>query len=206
MRPELVGAFNEYGIFPFHSGGGSTLDYTANIRKHLPVIFQKFEVKTFLDAPCGSLEWMSSVLEDMPDLNYIGADIAKNIVDYHNETYKNCGNINFIHLDITDDPLPSANMWMVRDCFFHLPHKLVFCALKNFVNSDIEYILTTSHLSDKPNIDIVAGKFELLNLFSAPFNLPEPLYRLTDWISDVNHCFPPREMCVWSKEQITACI
>jgi hypothetical protein len=209
MKTELVNAFAEYGNkqdgnTPFFSGGGSTLEYTANVRKHLPIVFDQFDIKTFLDAPCGSLEWMKTVLLEVPKLNYIGADIVEVIVNHHNETYKAHGNRNFVQLDITDDALPSADMWMVRDCFFHLSHALTFLALKNFLNSDIKYILTTSHFDNNHNSDIIPGGFGLLNLFIAPFNFPEPLYRFNDWIIDL-HGHPPREMCVWSKEQIATC-
>jgi len=209
MKTELVNAFASYGNkqdgdTPFLSGGGSTLDYTVEVRKHLPVIFEQFNVKTFLDAPCGSLEWMTSVLEEVPDLNYIGADIVENLIQHHKETYKNVANRNFLHLDITDDALPAADMWMVRDCFFHLPHDFTVLALKNFLNSDIKYILTTSHLNNEHNDAIVPGGFGLLNLFRAPFEFPEPLYRFIDCV-DTPDRHPPREMCVWSKEQIASC-
>ena len=201
MKEDLVKAFDNYGVYPFLSGGGSTLDYTVNIRKHLPIIFAQFGVNTFLDAPCGSLEWMATVLDEMPNLNYIGADIVKNIVDHHTETYKDYANRNFIHLDITEDALPDADMWMVRDCFFHLPHGWALSTLENFLKSNIKYILTTSHVNGI-NSDIKPGEFGMLNLFASPFNFPEPLYRLEDWVDDAHHSHLRREMCVWSREQI----
>ena len=209
MKKELVNAFAEYGNkhdgdTAFFSGGGSTLEYTVDVRKHLPIVFEQFDVKTFLDAPCGSLEWMETVLLEVPKLNYIGADIVEVIVNHHNKTYTDCANRNFVHLDITDDALPAADIWMVRDCFFHLPHEFTFLALRNFLKSDIKYILTTSHLTNVPNGDIASGGFGLLNLFSSPFNFPDPLYRFDDWIQDGNS-HPPREMCIWSKEQIATC-
>lgn len=35
------------------SGAGSELKYTANLRKHLPALFEELGVKSVLDAPCG---------------------------------------------------------------------------------------------------------------------------------------------------------
>ena len=46
------------------SGPGSTIEYTKNLRFHLPIIIDKFNVKTLLDAPCGDLVWMSTILKN----------------------------------------------------------------------------------------------------------------------------------------------
>lgn len=193
------------------SGQGSTIEYTKNLRKELPIIFDKFDIKIFLDAPCGDMTWMPLVLAEYP-IEYIGGDIVKEMIDAHSEKFLPNENVTpFMHLNICTDPLPSADLWMCRDCLFHLSEKEIFMAFNNFVKSDIKYILTTTHMEDsynthvsqtmkyEGNYDIGTGGFRLLNLFDSPYNFPtDPLYRLDD--SYVG--FPKREMCLWSREQI----
>jgi hypothetical protein len=180
-----------------YSGNGPTLESTERIRKELPIIFDKLNIETLFDAPCGDLVWMSVVLKQNPELKYIGSDIVKRLVDKHNQTYINNHNINFVHLDITEDNLPKADLWNLRDCLFHLPHEMSFQTFKNFIRSDIKYLLTSSHFNDH-NKDIPIRGFNHLNLFKSPFNFPEPLYRF----EDVHN----KEMCVWSKEQISKAV
>ena len=193
---------------PIKSGPGSAIWYTENLRKELPIIFNKFNIKTFLDAPCGDMTWMPLVLKEYL-INYIGADIVKNMVEQHTAKYAN-ERTKFLHLDICRDVIPTVDLWMCRDCLFHLSQEEIFMALNNFVKSDSKYFLTSTHFSDsinthanpmikyEGNYDIVTGGFRLLNLFDPPYNFPEPLYRLDDTYTG----YPKREMCIWSREQI----
>lgn len=198
--------FNHGTWGPVKSGDGSTIRYTENLRKELPLVYEKFGVQTFLDAPCGDMTWMPLVLKES-NINYIGGDIVGNMIEQHTAQYAN-ERTKFQHLDICRDALPSADLWMCRDCLFHLCEEEIFMALNNFVKSNIKYILTSTHFSDSinnitggsynGNFDIVTGGFRLLNLFDKPYNFPEPLYRIADALVG----FPRREMCVWSREQI----
>ena len=61
------------------SGRGSTLSGTVKIRKILPALWKKYNVKTFLDVPCGDFNWMKEV--DKKNIVYIGGDIVKSMVD-----------------------------------------------------------------------------------------------------------------------------
>jgi hypothetical protein len=72
---------------------------------------------------------------------------------------------------------------------------------KNFVESDIPWLLTTTHINKNnfKNKDIYSGDFRLIDLFSEPFNLPDEVhYRILDFVDP----FPQREMCLWSREEV----
>lgn len=43
------------------SGGGSTISSTTTLRHFLPIFFQKYNIKTILDIPCGDYNWMKMV-------------------------------------------------------------------------------------------------------------------------------------------------
>jgi hypothetical protein len=190
---------NYWGNAESVSGAGSTLDYTANLRKHLPELFDSFLIKTVFDAPCGDFHWMRSVLTEHP-VNYVGADIVKPLIEDLNTKYRN-DTTSFVHLDITSQRFPAADVWICRDCLFHLSVEDTLKALRNFVDSNISYILTTTHKNKGffKNKDIGTGDFRFIDLFEKPYYFTTAvLYRVNDY-QEPEH---PREMCLWSREQV----
>lgn len=192
---------NLWGDSESVSGAGSTLEYTENLRKDLPKLIKKFKIKSILDAPCGDFNWMKEVLPEL-DVKYIGSDIVKSLIDKLNETYGQ-DNLNFSVLDITHDGLPSADLMICRDCLFHLHPDSVRQFFINFANSDIEYLLTTTHINKDNEFSNVrkmrSGDFKRIDLFSHPYNLDSNvLFRIKDFTPG----FPPREMVLFKKDQI----
>ncbi len=181
------------------SGCGSTLEATANLRRELPALFAKFDIRTVLDAPCGDMNWMRLVLEETPSIAYIGGDIVGDLIARNRERYAK-RNVTFIELDITRDSLPKADLMICRDCLFHLPQRKVFDALNNFKRSDVRYLLTTSYVTDgQSNADIRAGFFFPIDLLAAPYHFPrDVLHAIEDWAPG----HPPRRMYLWPRAQI----
>lgn len=178
------------------SGSGSTIEYTQGLRNQLPEMLQKFEIKSMLDAPCGDMNWMSKFL-DTYNIDYIGGDIVSKIVEDNQRIYPQ---YKFIELDITQDPLPKADLFFCRDCLFHLPNELIHKAIDNFLKSKIPYLFTTTHIDPKVyNQDISVGNFRFIDLFKEPFNFTnDVLYRIEDYQTG----FPPREMILLKREQL----
>lgn len=154
-----------------NSGSGSTLAYTENIRKELPKVFEKYGIKTILDAPCGDRHWISHM---QANVQYISGDIAPT-----GETV----------LDIREE-LPKADAWLCRACLFHMPFCDIHRALLN--RSKFRYFIASTH-DNEVNDDRVEGDFKLLNLRKPPFNLPEPMELIKDWIEG----FPVLYLGVW---------
>jgi hypothetical protein len=185
------------------SGKGSTLDATKNIRLQLPELIVKYNIKTIFDAPCGDLNWMRLLLPNLK-VKYIGADIVDVLVNKLNESYGD-ENTEFIKLNLITDPFPSADLMICRDCLFHLSYKDIHKVLANFLIADIKYILTTTYINQNnfKNRNINTGDFRAIDLLSEPYNFPNsPLDRFDDWLYPEQ----PREMCLWSKSQITEAI
>lgn len=182
------------------SGPGSTLAHTENIRRELPRIVEKFALTSILDAPCGDFNWMKEVA--FPEgFRYIGADIVAPLIDANRQAYEAAGGRSFLTLDITADPLPQVDLFFCRDCLFHLSNNDIAKVLDNFLRSDIKYLMTTTqvHTGELVNSDIYSGGFRPINLFSPPFNLPaDVLARVDDGYAEI----APRDMCLWSREQI----
>ncbi len=213
MRKELWDAFenkdwSKGGKNP-RSGRGSNMRWTKGIRAALPKLFATYEVKTFLDAPCGDWFWMQHV--DLTGIEYIGADIAKGLVDETAANHTRDG-VHFVHMDVTSDRLPAADMMMCRDCLFHLTYDLRWAFYENFVASKISFLLSTIEYAPENNDLSASATWKPYNPFLAPFNLPDPLEMVhergdsmtSDWRATMQRedVAAVRSMGVWSRDQI----
>lgn len=187
---------NEWGDEESISGPGSTLEYTANLREKLPELCQRLGVRTLLDAPCGDFNWFGEIAW-RSELNYIGGDIVTALVERNTQRHATPQRT-FRELDIIRDPLPPADLWMLRDCLIHLSHADIYAVVANFLRSDIKYLLTTSHHASDGNFDIATGSFHPVRLQIAPYNFGEPLEEITDWIEG----YLPRSMALWDRETL----
>jgi SAM-dependent methyltransferase len=182
------------------SGPGSKLEYTKVIRSELPKLFRQFAIRSVFDAPCGDFKWMQHVIRECPGIEYIGADIIAPIVEANTAQHAN-ERIRFFHADLTQAEFPKADLMICRDCLFHLSYQDIKRVLDNFVASGIPFLLTSTHLVEVPNRDIWSGDFRGIDLFSTPFNFPKDVYyRIEDWVPP----FSPREMCLWSRDQVVS--
>ncbi|HXO65204.1 MAG TPA: class I SAM-dependent methyltransferase [Steroidobacteraceae bacterium] len=186
-----------------HSGPGSELAYTENLRFFLPVLFERFGIRTIVDAACGDFNWMRFV-PLTKEMSYVGLDIVPEVIAQNQRRHTD-NRRRFAVANIVTDPLPAADVVMCRDCLFHLGNREVARLLRNFVASNSRYFLTSTHVNDGGfvNTDINTGHFRLLDLFSAPFCLPKDVHFVID---DYVPPFPPRTMCLWDREQIAAAV
>jgi hypothetical protein len=155
------------------SGAGSQLDNTVTIRAELPYIFNKFNIKSILDIPCGDFNWMQHV--DLSEITYIGADIVNEAVEANKLKY----NKDFRNLDITKDDLPKSDLIFVRDCLGHLSNENVAKAIENVRRSGSTYLLATSFTKYTTNTDIQDGGWKCINLMVEPFTL-NPIYLVNE--------------------------
>lgn len=151
------------------SGEGSELNYTKPLRNWLLQTLPRYNIHTFVDAPCGDFNWMQEVLPKL-DVKYIGLDIVSSVVDTNKAKFST-ENISFNTSNICEDVIPDCDLIMVRDCLFHLSFDEINKFLQNLSNSNYKYLLTTTHIVEKNfiNTDITSGDFRLIDLFSAPF-------------------------------------
>jgi hypothetical protein len=184
------------------SGAGSTLEYTQVLRRELPKLFDQFAIRSVFDAPCGDFKWMKHVVHECPGLEYIGADIVARMIKANTAQHAS-ERIRFFHADLTQAEFPKADLMICRDCLFHLSYQDIKLVLNNFVASGIPFLLTSTHLGAVANHDICSGDFRLMDLFSSPFNFSKDvLYRIEDWVPP----FAPREMCLWSRDQVLSAL
>ena len=193
----FVYRMNLWGNQESASGDGSTMEYTENIRKELPLLFEEYGIRQVFDAPCGDYYWFRHV--ERNGVKYLGGDIVEAMVAENRQKFGD-DKTSFVHFDICHSEFPSADLWLCRDCMFHLPTSDVMAAFKNFAHSDIPYVLTTSHIDATENTELPRGGFRMINLELPPYNLPKPVAAIEDWIPG----FPRRILGLWKREDIQA--
>lgn len=167
------------------SGTGSDLTQTRKIREVLPILLEKYHCKTMLDAPCGDFYWMQHVA--LPLNQYIGADIVLPMILELQSQYGN-KNRSFIHLDITNEIPPKADLIFCRDCLGHLTDSDIAKAISMFKRSGSTYLLTTSFPETGNDLglnrEIRTGEWRPIDLRRAPFCFPEPLEVIREYCTE----------------------
>ena len=156
------------------SGSDSNRQDTLNIQNDLNVFIKKYDIKRFVDAPCGDFNWMCNVFP-IKGVEYFGIDIIGKCIKQLKLKY-NDNNVNFLHDDFTHKNFvfpKNADMLFCRNCLFHLSFHNINQFFENFKKSDIKYLFLTSHIrEDVVNVDVVDGGFRYMNLFKFPFDFP----------------------------------
>lgn len=182
------------------SGVGSTLENTQAIRRELPDFLESYNIKTILDAPCGDYNWFQEISRH-GSVDYTGGDIVKPLVEKNQASFGN-RSTRFVHLDIVRDALPPADLWFCRDCLIHLSFDDIRSAIRNFISSEIDYLLTTVHSECVVNEEIQTGEFRLLNLELPPFRFPSP----SETLDDSADGLPKRAMALWSRKELESAL
>lgn len=175
------------------SGPGSDLSQTQVIRAELPKLFKKFNIKSFIDAPCGDFFWMQYV--DIGDIKYIGVDIVNEIIrrnakKFGSKTRK------FAYKNIIHDKLPAADLILIRDCWVHLSSKDVFSCVNNLKKSKIKYVLTTSFTDMFSNSEL-ENIWRPINLEHPPFNFPKPIEIINEGCTEDNGIYKDKSLVLW---------
>jgi hypothetical protein len=201
--PEVV--FSEIHRRKYWSGGesvsgyGSTMESTANLRAQLHAFMNARGIRSIFDAPCGDFHWMRHVVTATA-IEYRGVDIVPALIAENIERYART-NVCFNVSDITSQAFPRADLWICRDCLFHLSYADIARALRNFVASEIPYVLTTTYEGTGRfvNKDIHTGGFRRIDLCAAPFSFPT---HALAHIDDTPPGDQPRSMTAWTRQQI----
>jgi len=173
------------------SGTGTSLEYTANLRRELPEVISRHGIRSVFDAPCGDLNWMQTV--DLGGVEYIGGDIVPEIVA---ENTRRFPGRRFGHFDITEDTLPNVDLWLCRFCLCHLSYADIAKALRKFMASSVKFVMFTSH-PEAQNADVETGGFRMLNMCAPPFAFGPPVEAIDDWIEP----FPRCKLLMWKAKR-----
>lgn len=193
FHPKLVGSREEVFNDIYHrriwgdpesiSGTGSNLAQTEEIRRLLPLLLDDLGCHSLLDVPCGDFYWMR--LLDL-EQDYVGGDIVADLIERNQREYGN-ERRRFIHVDLVQDKLPTADLLLCRDCLVHLSYADIFSALANIKSSGCQYLLTTTYPSRERNYDMPTGSWRALGLHLPPFSFPPPLRLIDEKCPDLGY-------------------
>jgi hypothetical protein len=174
------------------SGGGSSTSATDAIRRALPAVFERYGIRSLLDAPCGDFHWMRHIAGTLE--RYVGVDIVRDLIERNARLY-GTDRIRFACADIVADQLPGADAVLCRDCFIHLPTRLIRAALENFRASGVRYLLLTNDRVETYH-DIPIGSFRRVNFTRPPFSFPAPLCVVNESEDG------DRQLCLWALDAL----
>ncbi len=178
------------------SGLGSALAETERLRRELPNLLTALGVRTILDLPCGDFAWMRHV--DLGPIRYIGGDIVEDLITRNRAHHGQPGSgREFLTLDVTNDPLPTVDLVLSRDCLVHLSFANIFRTITNVKRSGSRHLLTTTFLDHRDNEDAADGDWRLLNLERPPFNLPPPLACIVEGCTEQGGSYADKALGLW---------
>ena len=183
------------------SGPGSTAEQTHAIRQQLEMILKEYAIDSFLDVPCGDFNWMQLVNFDQ--CSYIGCDVVEPMIETNNTKHRSSHKF-FVHLDVTKDLLPKADMIFCRDLLVHFSHADIKHTLKNFKDSGAKYLLTTTFtkIRSDTNSEIPSGEWRTVNLQIAPFNFPKPLLIINEHCTEQDGLYNDKSLGLWLLDDI----
>ena len=175
---------------------------TAKLRAQLLQFLVYEDINTLVDIPSGHFTWQKELLKDAfmhenPVL-YTGADIVPSITAQNREKFPLH---RFITMDITKDPIPEADLLIVRDCLVHYSHTDALKALENILYSRVKWIALTTFPNHITNKDIKVGGWHPQNLFLEPYSLPFPSYLLLEKYSGDGR-YDDKSLSIWKAQDL----
>ncbi len=144
---------------PFYSGSGSHDEgavgsYVAAVLKFFETLPAKPDV---IDLGCGDFH-VGSQLRFACN-NYIACDIVPELINHNRARFQNL-NVDFRVLDLTRDPIPKADVAIVRQVLQHLSNNLISAFVQK-ISGSAKWLVLTEHLPAEskfiPNVDIASG-------------------------------------------------
>jgi SAM-dependent methyltransferase len=161
----------------FYSGSGSrgpvSDHYCASVIKFI----QESGVRSVVDLGCGDFSIGGRIVE-ATGVRYVGIDVVPELIEHHRSTVRN-PLVSFQLADITSDPLPQADLGLIRQVLQHLDNREIAKALRNLgtfsrvLISEGVPVHPQSVNRDKPHGPDVRGLFGSgVYVDEPPFSMP----------------------------------
>ncbi len=173
------------------SGAASSIEATESVRSDLISVIKRYEVKSMMDAACGSMHWMPMVLANItatqPDFKFLGLDVACPLINNHTATFTDHSSWAFQCMDYTSQPLSQGyDLIYIRDSLQHLPFHATWMFLSNVRASGARLLMISSYAKHSgPNVDIKAGQMAFHDILKPPFSASQPLEVLDEGLDVV---------------------
>ena len=189
------------------SGPGSNMFQTRLIREAIPELLERYGVRSLLDAPCGDMFWIKTLLPVFTEMKiqYHGADIVSPLIEKHRISFEAFHAV-FHVIDLTKGSLPNVDLIFTRDCFIHLSYYNIYSILRNYKLSGARYLLTntyTSHSRKNVNVNgfLLYGRF--LNMQKFPFYFNMPLELIVEGCTENDGINADKSLGLWEIKNIS---
>jgi hypothetical protein len=135
------------------SGSGSSERHAEAYAALVKQFMHEHGIRTMVDLGCGDFVVGRRLVA--PGLRYIGVDLVDELVERNRALHGGPG-VEFVCLDITADPLPEADLCVVRQVLQHLSNEEIARVLGKL--RQYRYVLVTEHypaasVRIRPNLD-----------------------------------------------------
>ena len=152
------------------SGEGSRPAHARGYVEFLQRFLRERRIRSVVDFGCG--DWQFSRLVDWSGVDYLGCDIVPGVVR-ENERRFGAANVRFRELADACEPLPAADLLLVKDVLQHWSNEEIAGFLPRL--AAYRYALVTNCVARSGptvNRDVRTGDFRPVDLREPPFALP----------------------------------
>lgn len=141
---------------PFYSGPGSHGPVADMYCAAVIALIKENGVQSVVDFGCGDFAIGRRIVE-ATDVRYTGVDVVSDLIEHHKKTVHN-PRVSFQCADITKDPIPSADLCLIRQVLQHLGNREIAKALGRL--QGFPKVLISEHVPVHPksyNHDLLHG-------------------------------------------------
>jgi SAM-dependent methyltransferase len=113
----------------FYSGSGSRGPVAERYCASVIEFIREHRVRSVVDLGCGDFSVGRRIVE-ASGVRYTGIDVVPELIEHHRSSVRN-PLASFLLADITSDPLPSADLCLIRQVLQHLSNQEIARALAN---------------------------------------------------------------------------
>lgn len=157
---------NEEGLGS--SGPESTIENSRNYVEFLQNFMITNGIQSVVDVGCG--DWSFSKAINWGNVSYTGVDIVRSVTERNQKLFSS-PNVTFVHGDINEIELPTADLLVCKDVLQYLSNNDVHQFLQRI--NQFKYCLITNDLplNTSSSRTITSGDHRPLDLTKPPFNI-----------------------------------
>jgi SAM-dependent methyltransferase len=136
---------------PFCSGSGSSGDAAIAYCEFVANFIREHRITSVMDVGCGDFRIGRRISET--GVNYLGVDVVPELIE-HNRRHYSTDRIDFSCLDVTQEPLPPAELCLVRQVLQHLSNSEIKATLQHLAK--YPFAIISEHVpvvTSNPNLD-----------------------------------------------------
>lgn len=141
------GEWGADGTLGYNSGTGSSDVFTQLYVETIREYIRTQGIRHIADLGCGDFRVGRQIIEG-EEWDYTGVDIVRPLIEHLNECYAG-PHVRFLCRDLIDEPLPDADLYLIRQIFQHLENEQI---MKIVEKSNVPHVIVTEHLPDGPRV------------------------------------------------------